>query len=420
MTSGLYPQLVTRPQVAGVAVRAADTGRVLMLQRSIADEQDPARGKWEFPGGHIEPGETPLQGAVREWQEETGVPLPAGDIAGAWTSGPYVGHVWVIPSEDDVQLNVDGANRLIGNPDDPGGDDCEVLAWWAPSEAEQNPALRPEVRSADWGLIRQAVPDAVFKRDTPLVKAGYPQLVRSHVRGARLHEGVTAELDRYFQSNPASRACEAADHGYDPMMQPARYIAEELAEPAHASLRHTGPLTVQDILEWERQEDAEHAGGHVAKEQPTAGQVHVDSPSGEVAVDYTPAGKKKRRRPVDVVKADDEQRLVYGVVLEPDSEDRQGDVISKEDVELAAHRFLHATQRAGVQMGDQHRRLAPADVVPVESYIAPCDFQMGGQTVKKGSWVLVTHVNDDDLWGQVKKGMKAGYSVAGSGRRAAL
>lgn len=30
---------------------------------------------WELPGGHVEPGESPVEGARREWQEETGLPL---------------------------------------------------------------------------------------------------------------------------------------------------------------------------------------------------------------------------------------------------------------------------------------------------------------------------------------------------------
>src|SRR5262249_5459504 len=54
------------PTVAGLAVRAADTGRVLLLRRN-ANETDPAGETWEFPGGHIEPGEEALDAAKREW-----------------------------------------------------------------------------------------------------------------------------------------------------------------------------------------------------------------------------------------------------------------------------------------------------------------------------------------------------------------
>ena len=32
----------------------------------------PGRGGWEMPGGHVEPGETPEEAAVREFMEESG------------------------------------------------------------------------------------------------------------------------------------------------------------------------------------------------------------------------------------------------------------------------------------------------------------------------------------------------------------
>lgn len=129
--------------VAGLAVRAADTGRILMLQRAL-DDEDPAAGCWEFPGGHLEGDETPLQGAWREWAEETGLIPPPGERTGTWTSanGVYQGIVWTVASESSVPVNGD---REITNPDDPDGDAVEAVAWWDPDQLPGNPAVRQEL-----------------------------------------------------------------------------------------------------------------------------------------------------------------------------------------------------------------------------------------------------------------------------------
>lgn len=123
-------------------------------------------------------------------------------------------------------------------------------------------------------------------------------------------------------------------------------------------------------------------------------------------------GQKSILRPV--LKADPARHLVYGVVLEPDTEDLQGDVISAEDIEKAAHRFMIESR----MMGEQHEK--PADAAPVESYIAPADIKIGDQTVKAGSWVLVTKIFNVDLWDAIVSGSLQSYSIGGVGNREPL
>ncbi len=143
---------------AGLAVVAVDTGRVLMIQRSLEDPDDPAAGTWEFPGGKLEDGEEPFNGGTREFEEEVGAKLPDGRRAGSWTSpnGVYRGEVWVIPSEEDLDINLDHEDRAVLNPDDPDGDHIEVAAWFDPEDLPSNPALRPECLTTDWDVIEEA------------------------------------------------------------------------------------------------------------------------------------------------------------------------------------------------------------------------------------------------------------------------
>ncbi len=55
--------------VAACALVDTD-GRVLLAQRP---EGKQLAGLWEFPGGKVEPGETPEQCVIRELQEEIGI-----------------------------------------------------------------------------------------------------------------------------------------------------------------------------------------------------------------------------------------------------------------------------------------------------------------------------------------------------------
>jgi 8-oxo-dGTP diphosphatase len=63
--------------IVGAAILA--DGRLLACQRSEPPE---VAGRWEFPGGKVEPGEDELEALVRECQEELGVIIRVLDRVG--------------------------------------------------------------------------------------------------------------------------------------------------------------------------------------------------------------------------------------------------------------------------------------------------------------------------------------------------
>lgn len=113
-------------------------------------------------------------------------------------------------------------------------------------------------------------------------------------------------------------------------------------------------------------------------------------------------------KPVKVIKSDDEaERLVYGIVYEPDIIDAHGDFADAKTIEKAAHEFMLKYR----QIDKNHNFVAGVGEV-VESYIAPADMELNGEPVKKGTWILTTKA-DEETWEAVKKGEFQGYSLAG-------
>ena len=197
------------PVAAGLAVRAADTGRILMLQRAW-DDDDPAGGFWEFPGGRLDNGEDALDAARREWAEETGCEMPDGSLDGIWnaSNGRYRGFVLTVPSEDVVDTF--GDRDAVDNPDHEDGDRVEALAWWDPGQLKGNPAVRPELL-ADVKRVKRALAKS---EETPIVSTVHHPLGREglwhtpdrHVRGRQ-------QLPAYVQNT--ARAI-AREHGGTP------------------------------------------------------------------------------------------------------------------------------------------------------------------------------------------------------------
>jgi 8-oxo-dGTP pyrophosphatase MutT (NUDIX family) len=68
-------------RAAGLLIQRTDTAEILLLLRS-EEVMDP--GLWGIPGGRVEPGETDLDAAFMESEEEVGK-LPRLDVVGEYT-----------------------------------------------------------------------------------------------------------------------------------------------------------------------------------------------------------------------------------------------------------------------------------------------------------------------------------------------
>jgi uracil-DNA glycosylase len=166
--------------------------------------------------------------------------------------------------------------------------------------------------------------------------------------------------------------------------------------------------------------DARRALGDLADEwlpHPLAVRAYGDS--GEVGRKLERVRKSmkegiRKQFNVSICKQLEEKQIVYGVVLEPDVEDAHGDIFPQAVIEDAAHNFMRDSQVLGVMHVDH----AGAEIV--ESFIAPTDLIMGGQSVREGSWIMGMHISDGELWQAVKGGAFTGFSVGAIGRRVPL
>lgn len=111
---------------------------------------------------------------------------------------------------------------------------------------------------------------------------------------------------------------------------------------------------------------------------------------------------------VPIDKAKEDERIVCGIVYEPNTVDAQGDQASAEEIKKAAYYFMENTQAFKVM-----HKGSKVKVKILESYVAPINFKVGSREIKKGSWVLVSRILDDRLWKDIKAGKLTGYSMAG-------
>jgi 8-oxo-dGTP diphosphatase len=127
-------ELATARVVVGAAI--VRDGRLLAQQRDFPAD---AAGKWELPGGRVDPGETDADALVRECVEELGVTVRVGEQV-----GPDV------PLKTDLLLRI--FTGVLDGPGEPEAVEHRDLRWvsaeeldaldWLPADRALLPDLR--------------------------------------------------------------------------------------------------------------------------------------------------------------------------------------------------------------------------------------------------------------------------------------
>lgn len=122
-------------------------------------------------------------------------------------------------------------------------------------------------------------------------------------------------------------------------------------------------------------------------------------------------GKADFRTVGRIIKADGEAHYVTGIVYEPMVEDSQGNYMTAEEIEKAAHWFA----KNGNSVDLQHNFEALDGASVVETWIAKADYEIDGQPVKKGSWLMTMEIANDSIFEAIQKGEITGFSMGGTG-----
>lgn len=112
-----------------------------------------------------------------------------------------------------------------------------------------------------------------------------------------------------------------------------------------------------------------------------------------------------------IVKADAESHYVTGIVYEPMEEDSHGNFMTEAEITKAAYWFA----KNGNKVDLQHS-FEPLDgAAVVETWIAKSEFEIDGEAIKKGTWLMTMEVADESVWEGIEKGEITGFSMGGLG-----
>lgn len=118
-----------------------------------------------------------------------------------------------------------------------------------------------------------------------------------------------------------------------------------------------------------------------------------------------------------------EERFILSMVLEPTEgegvdfkPDTQDDVYTAEEIRKGCHYWME--NGGAIDLMHSWEAMGKNDVRILEVYIAPVDFDNGGEKVLKGSWMLALRIVNDALWQAIKEKKLGAYSIGGVAERA--
>jgi 8-oxo-dGTP pyrophosphatase MutT (NUDIX family) len=130
--------LLFMPSVAAV-IRDEDN-RILLVQH--------VEGRWQLPGGAVDPGERPAEAMQRECREEAGIEVEPVGVLGVY-GGPEFQIRYANGDQTGWVVTVFEARIVAGDPA-PSDDETQNVGWFHPAEIESlehSPASREVLRS---------------------------------------------------------------------------------------------------------------------------------------------------------------------------------------------------------------------------------------------------------------------------------
>ncbi|MGM0593537.1 MAG: Nudix family hydrolase [Pseudomonadota bacterium] len=178
-----------------VAVVVEEQGRVLIAERARQRHQG---GLWEFPGGKVEQGESPLEALYRELREEVGIEVAA--------ARPLIALHYAYPDRR-IYLDVWRVDRFVGRAH---GAEGQPLRWVLPEQLDEfafPAANAPIIQAVKLPPLYLITPEPGERQQWPVFMQALEESLRSGVRLVQLRAKRLTLSELSELAEPVLRRC---------------------------------------------------------------------------------------------------------------------------------------------------------------------------------------------------------------------